>query len=67
MLVTFQAISQEASYRNPIDGSTYVAQGGWKTYEPKDGVKPTDKKFLWMGFVYCSHKMKLQLELLQKT
>jgi hypothetical protein len=30
------AVSQEATYANPVDGKTYTAD--WKTYVPKSGV-----------------------------
>ena len=44
MLFPIMGFSQETAYPNPVDGRTYVAPGGWKTYEPKGGVKPSDKK-----------------------
>lgn len=38
--------TEDQAYLNPIDGKTYVAPGGWRTYQPQPGVKrePADEK-----------------------
>jgi len=35
---------QEETYHNPVDKKAYVAPGGWQTYTPDGGVKPTGEK-----------------------
>jgi hypothetical protein len=34
----------EEAYRNPVDGKTYSAEGGWRTYEPKSGIVKSEEK-----------------------
>ena len=31
-------------YQNPVDGKTYVAPGGWKSYQPTQGISPQENK-----------------------
>ena len=31
--------TEDQAYHNPIDGKTYIAPGGWKTYHPQSGAK----------------------------
>jgi tetratricopeptide (TPR) repeat protein len=31
--------TEDQAYHNPIDGKTYVAPGGWRTYQPQPGAK----------------------------
>ena len=38
------AVSQDEAYHNPADKKDYVAPGGWQTYHPDGGVKPTAEK-----------------------
>lgn len=39
------SVSSDREYRNPIDQTTYVAEGGWRLYEPNTPrpVKPGQK------------------------
>lgn len=47
MAACSQVIASEDEYTNPVDGKTYVAD--WKTYQPKDGVKPPDGRVINSG------------------
>ena len=38
------SLAQEDTYHNPVDQKGYVAPGGWQTYAPGGGVKPTTEK-----------------------
>jgi hypothetical protein len=38
------ATPAEETYRNPVDGRTYTAEGGWRTYEPMGGVVESQEK-----------------------
>jgi len=39
-----KSAAQPNEYQNPVDGKTYAAPGGWNTYQPAGGVKPTVEK-----------------------
>src|SRR5215472_8693207 len=49
LLLSISSGAQTETYQNPIAGKTYVAPGGWKTYEPAEGVKPTQEKVSLAG------------------
>jgi hypothetical protein len=36
--------AQDNSYHNPVDGNSYVAPNGWKTYTPANGVQKSNEK-----------------------
>jgi hypothetical protein len=40
-LAPLASAAQTDTYRNPVDGETYVAPGGWHRYQPSGGTPPT--------------------------
>ena len=36
--------AQDETYHNPVDKKAYTAPGGWQTYSPEGGVRPTADK-----------------------
>ena len=36
--------SDETEYRNPVDGTTYVAKDGWTEYQPEGGIRQNDER-----------------------
>ena len=43
------SVAQDATYQNPVDGKSYVAPNGWKSYTPKNGVPPSNAKVRVLG------------------
>src|SRR5262245_14523033 len=33
--------ADEETYQNPVDHKAYTAPGGWRSYQPEEGVKPS--------------------------
>jgi len=44
LALSMPSFAQDETYHNPVDHGTYVAPGGWKTYTPDGGVKPSHEK-----------------------
>ncbi len=44
LLLPISSGAQTETYQNPVDSETYVAPGGWKTYQPAPGVTPRQEE-----------------------